>query len=193
MIITAQSYWQTTVRPWGQVPADTGVCHGEVREAVALGELEWTTPVEPIPPDVHPTLGPDHYVYTRQDYEMFVRHTDMSGSGILPSELMTRAQVLAYRDVSPVIVTPEDFVATHDMSVCPTLRVVLTWTADPAEGPIVVLWEDPLHGWQALDTLAAGMEEYVHTYPVEGLNRYMVGYESRAERAAAQTTAICPF
>lgn len=198
--MTAAGFYLNPVRTWPERNSNEALSHAEVRDAVERGELRWRTGREHFPPTTHPTLGADHVAYTRELFEEIVQHQDMMGSGILPNELMTKAQMIQWRDLTaPPTPKPENFTAAHDMSACPALRVVLTWEADVDEGPIEVWHLDENDVWYLLDTLAAGMEMYVHAtgLPYPGRNYYSARYVSQAgegdEWAEASANAVCPI
>lgn len=187
------------LKPWPELAPNECVAHAEVRDAVERGELLWRTGRETYPISTHPTLGADHVVYSRADFEEHVKHVDMTNSGILPGELMSKAEMTAWRDLTPPDpvepVLPGSFIAVHDVAACPMRRVVLTWTADPVMGPLLLEHKDPFGTWYELDAIAAGVEEYVHSHPGphSGPNEYQIRYSAETEYAAAAVDVTCPI
>lgn len=76
------------IKDFDELEADECVAHAEVADAVATGQLLWRSS--------NPGLAPG-YCYTRDDFETYIEHSDMSASGIAPNELMTRSEMEAYR------------------------------------------------------------------------------------------------
>jgi hypothetical protein len=166
------------------------VAHAEVRDAVESGQLQWAGQEPEWPYDPY---WAERYVYTRADYEAAVRHTSMAGSGIALDELMSKSEMLAYRDIT--IPVPSNFSAVHDVSACPQRRVVLTWTADVEQGSMVLYHRDVFGTWYTLDTIAAGVETYVHAHPGPhvGRNDYQIRYSAQSEIADIFAMVLCPF
>src|SRR5690554_3324006 len=73
-----------------------------------------------------PGPPPDTDCWSREDYETYITHEDMSGSGLTSDDMMTRAEMEAYA-WEPVLV-PQDFVASHHMATCPVYRIDLSWS-----------------------------------------------------------------
>lgn len=80
------------LKTWAELEADECVAHAEVENAVSNGELAWS--------GSNPGLAPG-YCYTRDDFETYIEHSNMSASGIAPNELMTRSEMETYRVLAP--------------------------------------------------------------------------------------------
>lgn len=168
---------------WSELASNECVAHAEVRDGVATGELAWRTS--------EPSLV-SGYCYTRADFEAYIRHVSMAPSGIATNELMSKAEMLTYREVPAI--TPENVQAVQDYSACPIRRVVLTWTARTAEGPMELQHQpDGSGSWATLATIAAGVQIYVHgsNGPTAGINRYRIRYTARSEWATATVAVAC--
>lgn len=84
------------LKAFAELEADECVAHAEVEDAVATGQLLWS--------GSNPGLAPG-YCYTRDDFETYLLHSDMSASGIAANELMTRSEMETYRVVAAVTST----------------------------------------------------------------------------------------
>lgn len=84
------------IKTWAALASNELVAHAEVENAVSNGELAWS--------GSNPGLA-DGYCYTRDDFETYLRHSDMSASGIASGECMSKAEMETYRVVAAVTST----------------------------------------------------------------------------------------
>lgn len=152
-----------TLKAWTALANNELVAHDEVRHAVSLGELMWDDG-EPatMPGDI---LGrPDHYCYTRADFQYFCRHTDMSGSGIALGELMSKAEMVMYRSLTPAM--PSGFNASHNSNFGPPrIRVELSWSVQSGRGGLTLQRRiGGVGDYAPLTTLSEGETDYIDDF-----------------------------
>lgn len=82
------------IKTWAELSDDELVAHAEVADAVDNGELLWS--------ENEPIMAAG-YCYTRDDFETYLLHSDMSASGIAPGECMSKAEMEAYRVLAPAV------------------------------------------------------------------------------------------
>ncbi|MFA5712463.1 hypothetical protein [Mycolicibacterium sp.] len=152
-----------TIKLWAALASNELVAHAEVRDAVNTGVLLWDyTEPATIPGDL--LNDRDHYCYTREDFENYVRHTDMSASGIATGEMMSKAEMLLYRSLDPAV--PGSFVVLHDDATGPPrIRMDLSWTVQPNRGTLTLQRRiGDVGNYSPLTVLAQGTTSYVDDF-----------------------------
>lgn len=106
---------------WSSLSGDEVPNHSEVVEGVANKDLKWDSSA--------PSLN-SNFVYTRNQYETYLKNSSMSFSGITFYELMTKDEMLLYSDTSPN--GPPSSLIAQNASICsggsPIWQVSLSWT-----------------------------------------------------------------
>lgn len=82
------------IKTWAELADDELVAHAEVADAVDNGDLLWS--------ENEPILA-DGYCYTRDDFETYLLHSDMSASGIESGECMSKSEMETYRVLAPAV------------------------------------------------------------------------------------------
>lgn len=163
----------------------------DVEDAFSKGILsprpEWTNPGPP------PSLTSDR-TWRRTDYEAYV-FCDELGVSIIPAErIMTRSLMETFA-LSPTP-TPLDFRATHDIGVCPTRQVTLTWTNGTRSEQKVLEWSTDGVNWIVLSgTIGVGETSYEHgsNGPVSGSNFYRMRWASESIYTHVEEVGVtCP-
>ena len=159
----------------------------EVQDAIARGILH-------LRHDLPPISLPADRCWTRADYEYWI-YCDPLAVSIIPAEqLMTKSQMQNFAEVPPPPY-PMDFLATHDIGLCPTLRVTLTWSnAGHLEEKVLSFSVDG-GPFQHLDTVGVSQTSYLHFPNVPGTYVYRIRWASAPETRFAQagTGVVCPI
>jgi hypothetical protein len=79
------------ITTWAALANNECVAHAEVENAVANSQLMWLAG--------NPGLVAGR-VYARADFEAYLLHLDMSASGIASNELMSKSQMVTYRQLT---------------------------------------------------------------------------------------------
>lgn len=135
--------------------------------------------------------------WTRSMYQDYIRHEDMSGSGIDPNRLMTRAWMEEYAHV-PVL-TPRNFLAVHNIDACPVYRIDLSWDNGGRLEEKVLEWSPDGENWlsRLSSSIPAAATGYTHqggaNPPQEGTNYYRIRFVSESQWAETIAVAFCPI
>jgi hypothetical protein len=91
---------------WAALAANELVCHDEVVNAVATGQLSWS--------GGNPGIA-GGYCYTRADYAAYISHSSssLSGSGLATNELMSKSEMEAHRAM--LVITYAEAVDATDL------------------------------------------------------------------------------
>ena len=158
----------------------------EVQDAIARGILHLRY-------DLPPISLPADRCWTRAHYEQWIFCNELS-VGVIPSErLMTKSEMEMYAQVPPPPY-PANFYAVHDVALCPTLRVTLTWdNAGHLEEKVLSFSVDG-GPFQHLDTVGVSQTSYLHFPAAPGNYVYRIRWLSAPETRFAQaaTGVFCP-
>lgn len=143
-----------------------------------------------------PGPPPATQAWTRSMYQNYIRHEDMSGSGIDSNRLMTRAWMEEYAHV-PVL-TPQNFLAMHNMGACPVYRIDLSWDNGGRLEEKMLDWSPDGESWFRLSSsIPAASTGYTHqggvNSPQEGINYYRIRFVSESQWAETTAVAFCPI
>lgn len=163
------------IKTWPNLDDKELVAHAEVRDAVNRGILEWLGGVEPIIPTDNTGLNPDKRCYTRSDFESYVRHVDMSGSGIEMGEYMSKSEMLTYRMILGPIPIPSITLSTTS----PYTIVVSLSATGVFHGYILEYRIEGSGDWTEHNIIASGSTQYNHTTLPEAT---LVHYRARCYR-----------
>lgn len=168
---------------------DLGRCPNttEVQDAITRGILHLRY-------DQPPISLPAERCWTRAHYEQWI-YCDPLAVSIIPAEqLMTRSQMETFAEVPPPPY-PLNFKATHDIELCPTLRVTLTWdNGGHLEEKVIEFSTDGMN-FQILDTVGEGATSFQHFPPSEATYWYRIKWASAPFTRYAQDSvgAVCPI
>jgi hypothetical protein len=177
------------LKTWAQLASNEAVAHAEVRDAVTNGQLAWLS-TEQVPAPADPSRA-DHYCYLRQDYETIIRHNSMATSGIASNDLMSKAEMIAYRDLTvPAEPVPTSFYA-NQTGICPLPTMTLTWSNGSTSEQKTLQYHNGSTWVTLSSTIAASATSYVWSSPPQGTISMRIRFNSRSTWANASALITC--